>query len=289
MTSLLKLTRLLNLLLAALTYAFGVSIADYIGKTIRIESFWLGFLMVILIQVTMSLLPEVYRPQNEPLVENETRKDRLALRNNALSVSLTCLAAVAVLAYILFNNEQLPSLSILFLVFSLFVVFINAVPPFRLINRGFGELLLAVQIAYVFPTFSFSLQVGKTHPFLGLTIPLTFLAFAYFIVRDFQAFAQDQKYNRITFLTRLGWERVVPLHHIFILFAYIFILAMPAFGLSLTLIWSAFLTLPFALFQINQLRNISLGIPPNWLLLNATALGVFGLTVYFLTLTFWLR
>jgi len=118
MTSLLKLTRLLNLLLAALTYAFGVSIADYIGKTIRIESFWLGFLMVILIQVTMSLLPEVYRPQNEPLVENETRKDRLALRNNALSVSLTCLAAVAVLAYILFNNEQLPSLSILFLVFS---------------------------------------------------------------------------------------------------------------------------------------------------------------------------
>jgi 1,4-dihydroxy-2-naphthoate octaprenyltransferase len=237
----------------------------------------------------MGLLPEVYRPQNEPLVENETRKDRLTLRNNALYVSLAALSAIAVFAYILFNSQLLPSITLLFLVFSLFVVFINAVPPFRFINRGFGELLLAVQIAYVFPTFSFSLQVGKTHPFLGLTIPLTFLAFAYFIVLDFQAFVQDQKYNRITFLTRLGWERVVPLHHIFILFAYIFILAMPAFGLSLTLIWSAFLTLPFAVFQINQLRNISLGLPPNWLLLNATALGVFGLTVYFLTLTFWLR
>ena len=106
---------------------------------------------------------------------------------------------------------------------------------------------------------------------------------------DFQAFAQDQKYERITFLTRLGWERVVPLHHIFVLFAYIFLLAMPAVNLSLNVLAPAFLTFPFALFQIYQLRNIALGIKPNWMLLNATALGVFGLTVYFLTFTFWTR
>jgi hypothetical protein len=60
-------------------------------------------------------------------------------------------------------------------------------------------------------------------------------------------------------------------------------------GLSLSLIWPAFLTLPFALFQIFQLRNISMGAPTNWTLLTVTALAVFGLTTYFLTLTFWLR
>jgi len=92
----------------------------------------------------------------------------------------------------------------------------------------------------------------------------------------------------VTLLTRLGWERVIPLHQIFLLFAYIFFLAMPAVGLSLTFLWPAFLTFPFALFQINQLRNISLGLPPNWTLLTATALAVFGLTIYFLALTFWL-
>ena len=285
----LKLIRPLNLILAALTYAFGASIADYLGKALRVESFWFGFLIVTLIQVTMSLLPEVYRPRNEPLIENETRKDRLVLRNNALYISLTTLSAIAVFAYILFNSKLLPSVSLLFLVFSLFLVFVNAVPPFRFINRGFGELLLAVQVAYIFPTFAFTLQTGKTHSFLALTIPLTFLAFAYFIVLNFQAFAQDQKYQRVTFLTRLGWETVVPLHHAFVLFTYIFFLAMPAFGLSLNIIWSAFLTLPFALFQINQLRNISLGAPTNWILLNTTAIAVFGLTTYFLTSTFWLR
>jgi len=106
---------------------------------------------------------------------------------------------------------------------------------------------------------------------------------------DFPSFARDRKYNRTTFLTRLGWERVVPLHHIFILLAYVFFAITPALGLSLSLTWPAFLTLPFALFQIFQLRNISLGAPTNWILLTATALSVFGLTAYFLTLTFWLR
>jgi 1,4-dihydroxy-2-naphthoate octaprenyltransferase len=106
---------------------------------------------------------------------------------------------------------------------------------------------------------------------------------------NFPAFAADSKYNRSTLLTRIGWERAVPLHHLFILLAYLFFLMSPIFGLSLSLLWPAFLTLPFALFQIFQLRNLALGAPTNWTLLTVTALSVFGLTAYFLSLTFWLR
>jgi 1,4-dihydroxy-2-naphthoate octaprenyltransferase len=144
-------------------------------------------------------------------------------------------------------------------------------------------------LAYVFPSIAYILQAGEAHRFLILTIPLGFLAFAYFIVMDFPSFASDRKYDRVTFLTRLGWERVVPLHHLFVLLAYLFFLASPVFGISLSLLWPAFLTFPFALFQIFQLRNIALGAPTNWILLTVTALSVFGLTVYFLSLTFWLR
>jgi len=75
----------------------------------------------------------------------------------------------------------------------------------------------------------------------------------------------------------------------FLIFAFVFFAISPALGISLSLIWPAFLTLPFALFQIFQVRGISLGAPANWPLLTATALAVFGLTTYFLTLTFWLR
>ena len=287
--TLLKLIRPLHLFLAALTCFFGASLADYLGKSFRADAFWLGFGMILLLQIAMNLLPEVYRPHNEPLLENETRADKITLRNNALYISMAALASIAVIAYILYNTNHLPASSFFFLLFSIILIIINATPPFRLANRGFGEFLLAVQLAYVYPSLAFTLQTGTTHPFLALTLPLTFLAFSFFIVLEFQAFAQDQKYQRVTFLTRLGWERVVPLHHIFVLFAYIFMLAMPAVNISLNLLAPAFLTFPFALYQIYQLRNIALGTKPNWLLLNATALGVFGLTVYFLTFTFWTR
>ena len=287
--NLLRLTRTLHLLLAALTYFFGASVANYLGKPFRADAFWLGLLAVLLAQISMSLLTEVFRPVNEPIVEEETLKDRLTLRNNALYISIAALTANAVIAFLLYNNNRLTLSSFFFLLLSLVIILAYSIPPLRLINRGFGEFLLAAHLAYIFPSIAYILQAGETHRFLLLTIPLSFLAFAYFIVMDFPSYASDRKYERMTFLTRLGWERVVPLHHLFVLLAYLFFLASPAFGLSLALLWPAFLTLPFALFQMFQLRNIALGAPTNWILLTVTALSVFGLTVYFLSLTFWLR
>lgn len=277
------------LLLAALTYAFGASIADYLGKPFLADAFWLGLFAVLLAQTTMSLLAEVFRLDVEPLLENETRSKRQILRNNILYTSLACIVVFALTTYVLFANTLLPLSAFFFLVLSLVVILTYSIPPFRFINRGAGEFLLAVHLAYVIPSIAFALQAGETHRFLALAIPLTFLSFSYFIARNFQSFAHDQKLNRVTFLTRLGWERVVPMHHLFVLLAYLLFAMSPLFGLSLSLIWSLFLTFPFALFQIFLLRNISLGAKPNWTLLHATALAVFGLTTYFLTLTFWLR
>ena len=289
MRNLLRLSRPLHLLLAALTYFLGASIANYLGKPFRTDSFWLGLIGVLLGQASMNLLAEVFRPDNEAIVEGQSRKERIMLRNNALYVSIAALTANAVIAFLLYNNNHLSVTAFFFLFLSLILILTYAIPPFRFINRGFGEFVLAAHIAYVIPSIAYILQVDETHRFLFICIPLTFLAFAYFIVMNFPTFAADTKYNRSTLLTRLGWERVVPLHHLFVLLAYFFLLLAPAFGLSLSLLWPAFLTLPFALFQIFQLRGLALGAPTNWTLLTVTALSVFGLTTYFLSLTFWLR
>lgn len=289
MKNLLRLSRPLHLLLAALTYFLGASIANYLGKAFRADSFWLGLIAVVLAQVSMNLLAEVFRPLNETIIEGQSRKDRLALRNNALYISIAALTANAVIAFILYTNNHLSISAFFFLLLSLILILVYSIPPFRFINRGFGELLLAVHMAYVIPSIAYILQSNETHRFLLISIPLTFLAFAYLIVMNFPTFASDSKYERSTLLTRLGWERAVPLHHLFVLLAYLFFLISPVFGLSLSLLWPAFLTFPFALFQIFQLRNIALGAPTNWTLLSVTALSVFGLTAYFLSLTFWLR
>jgi 1,4-dihydroxy-2-naphthoate octaprenyltransferase len=287
--TLLRLSRPLHLLLAALTYSLGASIANYLGKPFRLDAFWLGLIAVVLAQGSMNLLAEVFRPRNEMIVEGLSPRDRMILRNNALYTSIAALTADAVIAFSLYNNNNLSIPGFFFLLLSLFITLLYSIPPFRFINRGFGELLLAVHIAYVIPSIAFILQSDDTHRILLIGIPLTFLAFAYFIVMNFPAFAADSKYNRSTLLTQLGWERTVPLHHLSVLLSYLFFLAGPAYGLSLSLLWPAFLTLPFALFQIFQLRNLALGAPTNWMLLTVTALSVFGLTAYFLSLTFWLR
>jgi len=287
--NILRLSRPLYLILTALTYFLGASIANYLGKPFRSDSFWLGMIAVLLAQASMTLLAEVFRPLGETIIEGETRKDRLALRNNELYISIAALTANAVIAFVLYINNHLSVPAFSFLLLSLLIVLAYGIPPLRLVNRGFGELLLAVHIAYIVPSIAYILQSDETHRFLLITIPLTLLAFAYFIVMDFPTFASDAKHNRSTLLTRLGYERVVPLHHIFVLFAYVFFLSIPAFGLSLALFWPALLTLPFALFQIYLLRNLSLGAPVHWTLLTVTALSVFGLTAYFLSLTFWLR
>ncbi len=289
MKNLLRLTRPLTIFLAALTYFLGASIADYLGKTLQPDFFWLGLIGVLLAQASMNLLAEVFRLDVEPLAEEETRRERQSLRNNALYISIGSLAAVALIAYLLNQVSPLSPQTFLFLLVSLLFILAYSIPPFRFVNRGFGEFILAAHLAYVIPSLAFVLQVGETHRFLTLTIPLTFLGFAYFIAMNFPSFATDQKYGRVTFLTRLGWERAIPLHNIFLVFAYIFLALSSTFGISFSLIWPAFLTLPFALFQFYQLRNIALGAPVNWTLLTATALAVFGLTVYIITMAFWLR
>ena len=286
----LKLSRPLHLLLAALTYLLGSSIPAYLGKSFSALTFWLGLIGVLLAQLSMSLLADVFRPHNEPLVENETPKQKETLRNNLLYVSYGLLTVNAVLAFLLYINHSLVLESSLFLLSSLMTVILYAVHPFRLIDRGFGELALAAHIAYIIPSIGFLLQAKENHRLLIiLVIPLTALALAYFLILNFTSFTTDQKYQRATLLRSLTWERAVPFHHSLIIFAYGIFAAVPLLGYSFSLIWPAFLTLPFAILQIIHLRHISIGGKPNWIFLTTTALAVFGLTTYFITLTFWLR
>ena len=287
---LLKLTRPLHLLLAALTYTLGASIPAYLGQPLQSTIFWLGLALILLAQMSMSLLAEVFRPHNEPFIETETPKQKETLRSNMLYISIAALTVTAFITYLLYINQSLVLSSFIFLLSSFIIILAYAIPPIRLVNRGFGELTLAVHIAYVIPSISLMLQVKENHRLLMfIIVPLTALALAYFLILNFTTFSSDQKYQRATLLRRLTWERAVPLHHSLIIFAYFIFAISPLLGFSFSLIWTAFLTLPFAILQILLLRHISMGGKPNWTLLTATALAVFGLTAYFLTLTFWIR
>lgn len=285
-----RLTRPLYLLLAAVTYVLGTGIARYLGHPQVPAVFWLGLVGVLLAQASMSLLVEVFRPANEPIMPGETASERKAVYDAALYVSVGSLAAASFVAVLLFQDGHLTPAAMLFLAFSLVTLILYAVPPLRLFDKGFGELLLALHLAYVIPSIGFLLEAGNYHRLLNAAaIPLTFLAFAGFVALDFPSYADDLKYGRGTLLMRIGWERAVPLHHGLIIAGYGLLALTPVLGFSLSLLWPAFLTVPFAILQIFWLRNIALGAPPIWGVLSANAISIFGLTAYFLMIAFWLR
>lgn len=290
MMNLLRFLRPLFILLTALAFGMGAALAKYLGNPLNPVTFWPGLLAVMLAQAGMSLLAEVFRPVTDPLVEEETIAARRSLHNILLYASEASLAVFSVLVFLVYISEGLAPLAVLFFLLELALVFLYAVPPVRLVRRGFGEVIQAVHIGYIVPSLGFLLQAGEYHRLLGMiAFPLMLLALACFIALDFPTYAADRKYNRGSLLAMLGWERAVPLHNLLLAAAYLILLAAPLFDIPLVLIWPVFLTLPFALVQVLLLRGISQGARPIWLLLRATAIAIVGLAAYFLTLTFWLR
>ncbi len=284
------LIRPLHLLFTALTYTLGVAIADYLGAAISPAVLALGLGWALLVQISMNLLAEVFRPSNEPILPDQSRAERVYLRDRLLVISIGLLGIAAGCAYLLYLAGRVHAPALILLTLSLLIVLAYAVPPLKLVRRGFGELLHAAHIGYVFPSLGFVLQTGEFHRLLPiLALPVTALALVHFIVLDFPSFADDIKYERLTLLTRLTWQRVVPLHHGLIVAAFAFLAAAPLLGLSLALLWPAFLTVPFAVLQIIMLRNIALGARPLWKPLTFLATSLFALTAYLLAFSLFLR
>jgi 1,4-dihydroxy-2-naphthoate octaprenyltransferase len=106
---------------------------------------------------------------------------------------------------------------------------------------------------------------------------------------EFPEYGIDLKYKRQSLLMRLTWQRAIPIHNILVISAYIFFVVAPLVGIPLSLTWPPLLTLPLAVYQIIILRNIELGLKPNWRVLRVNALAMVGLVIYLLTFTFWIR
>jgi 1,4-dihydroxy-2-naphthoate octaprenyltransferase len=273
-----------------MTYLLGTAIASYLGIRFSKTGFWLGLGWVVLVQISFTLLAEVFKPVNEPAKVDDKLSERINFRNLLLLIAGTALLAAVMLTLVMLRLEQFTLSTILFLSATFFLSLAYSVPPFRLIYTGFGEFVRAILLSFLPASIAFLLQSGEYHRLVGfVTFPLILLGLGWLIVLDFPSYSEDEKYEHLTLLRRMGWERAITLHNALLIFAYITFLLAPLIGIGLNLIYPALFTLPFALFQILLIRGIARGAPANWRLITATSTCVFGLTIYFVTLTFWLR
>ena len=286
----LRLTRPLHLLLVLLTYTLGLGIARYLGTPLRPDAQFLGGAIVLLLLAASGLFTAGFRPFNEPIVTGQTPGEREALRRLLLAFGVVFLAAACMFFFFLQRAGLIRLDSGLLLALFAALALGNALPPLRLSNRGFGEIVDAFLIASLAPTLAFLLQTGSFHRLLTLlTFPLFLIALVCFLALDFPAYADDLKYERRSLLTALTWQQAVPIHNLLLIAAYALLAAGPFFGISFGLVWPALLTLPLAAYQIFALRNIANGAAPFWSVFKITAFAIVGLTTYLLAFTFWSR
>jgi len=211
-------------------------------------------------------------------------------RETVMWAALTTLTILASLTVILLNVVPVSPLLVTIVVLAFLGSFFYSVPPIRLSSTGYGELTTSILVANLVPIFAFVLQFQELHRLLAMsTFPLTALHLAMMIVFEFPDYYNDIKYEKLTLLVRLGWERGMVIHNILILTAFLLLGTAAAFGIPLGIVIPAFLPLPLALLQIWQLRRISAGAKPNWNTVSLTAVVLFSSVAYLLAFTFWTR
>lgn len=289
MTSLLRFTRPIHLVLVLFTYTLGLGITRYLGTTIIAETQFVGGAVLVLLLAASGLLMAAFRPFNEPLIPGETKQERDTLRRRLLAFGVGCMGVAGILIFSLHRAELIQLDDTLLLALFAGVALANALPPARLSNRGFGEMADAFLIASFAPTIAFFLQVGSFHRLLTLfTFPLFLIFVACFLALDFPAYAEDVKYERRSLLTSLTWQQAIPIHRLLMIAAYAVLAFTPFLGVSFGLVWPVLLTAPLAAYQIFMLYNISNGAMPLWAVFRLLALAIMGLTAYLMVMAFWL-
>jgi 1,4-dihydroxy-2-naphthoate octaprenyltransferase len=289
-TNVLRLLRPFQLVTAALTYALGIGIAHYLGKGSGPATTLVGAALVFFALSASNLLMAYFAPFVEPVLPDDTPRQRAELRPILMVISAGLLTVAAFMVILLgWQGALTVDVTVLLVALTVLCVAVG-VPPIRLMGRGYGEVALALNLAGIVPALAFTLQgVPFNRLVSAVTFPLFMIGLASFLALDFPSFAEDVKYERRTLLTRLGWQRAIPLHNALLASAYLLLASAPSFGFPFKLFWPALLTIPLASYQIFMLHNIGAGTPPLWRALTINAAAIFGLTAYLLTLTFWLR
>lgn len=281
------------LLIGGFLYALGAGIVIFRGELFDWRNFWIGLALVILLQLSCAFLTAFYT-RLEEIQRNGTRAAGIESgveqmpRGAIMLVAVTTLTAGAMLTAVLFAANAITPAVLLVLGLAFVLAFVYAVPPFRLGNSGYGELLMAILLTTLVPALGYLLQAGEMSQLLGmLTFPLTSLYLAMTLALSLESYYTDLKTGRQNLMIRLGWQRGMALHNVLILVTYLLIGIGAIVGMAWALTWPRLLTLPIGLFQFWQIWQIGNGAPPRWRLLRITAIATFAITVYLQAFTLW--
>ncbi len=283
------------LLFNVLMFALGGGIAHYLGITIRWTGYMAGQGISIMLMLGVFFLNDYFEMLSPSDVINppQTTFELDAFRKLQTSILITALSfftIAAILLVFMYRDGLMNGTAIVLLSVGFLALIVYAVPPFRLIYSGIGELLVSILMTIMIPAFSFSLQSGELHRYISMsTLPLAAFFLSMLVVHQFPTYASDCKNCQNTLLVRLGWLRGWHLHNILLILGYLLLILSRIQGLPWAIVWPSLLAMPVAVFQVILLNQVAAGSKPRWGLLKVTSLAIILLTAYLLTFTYWTR
>ncbi|NMC13944.1 MAG: prenyltransferase [Chloroflexi bacterium] len=293
----LSLARPVYLLGTVFLYSLGAGIAKYLGVTIHWLTFFYGLAWILLIQIGGLALFDYFEPEKTQLVNDNKKPNNYRSvtdeKTNALIrvvTGFTCLAAAGSISILLMQTNRLTLTTSILMIMAFLGMIFFSLPPFRLAYSGYGELLIAILFANLIPALSFVLQTEELHRLVAMTtFPLMPLLLAMIIAFEFPAYSNDLKNNKRKLIIRMGWQRAMILHNLLILCTYLLLAIAMIFHLPAFIGLPVFLTLPLGIFQIWQMKRISIGAKPNWSSLKISWIVFSYAIVYLLVYSYWIH
>ena len=103
--------------------------------------------------------------------------------------------------------------------------FFYTAPPFKLANRGIGELIIGINFGMLMTLGSYFVQTQNLdlEPLL-VSLPVTFLIAAVVYINEFPDYEADRKVGKKTLVVRLGRKRAASVYMLIIIAAYLSII-----------------------------------------------------------------
>jgi 1,4-dihydroxy-2-naphthoate octaprenyltransferase len=295
---LIQLSRPIFILLAVLLYFLGISIAHYLSGPINWSAFSFGLAWIVLISLGSQYLNEYFDPfallDDPPAKHTPFSGGSGAIGTSRLPrqavfwMGLACYTLAAAVTYLIFQDLGMNSAVIIILGVFLVGEILYALPPFRMVSTGYGEVIMSILIVGLIPALAYLMQGHDFHRLLiMIAFPLTTMHIGMLLAMEFPDYASDITQGKRPALVRIGWQRAMLLHNILILGSFVMLGLAFVFGLPIHVAWPVIFVLPIGLYQIWMMNRIGEGARPNWSLLELVAISTFGLTAYILTFAFW--
>jgi len=274
----------------SLAYTLGAGLARYLGESIEWSDFLLGYVSIVTLFTGAFLLQIYFQSFDRPSTLDPDPARLVVVRRSLLQISFACLTVSGLLTTLLVLAGAIRTQAGILLAVLVLFLLAYAIPPIAAYKKGFGEVVLALSLANLVPLYTYLLFGDDYHKIVPLvTLPLACLGIAWLLAENFSTYTADMTNQRVSLLIWLTWEKGVQVHHISLFMALLILLSLPLLGVPWTLLWSVLLVLPLYFAQIYLLQRIVSGRKPAWKAFTALAGSAFGLVIYLLSLSFWMR